>query len=157
MLKYIWMVIQDLFLTVTFVTLIHAVLAVRFGKRGTSFHRFGIAAGVLASIGLAVVKNTTNKIVSSQWNHYLYAILIGLTLLFVVFALICGSDPDKKTPAAGLAMCLSGSAFSAVRIFYTLPGAAAYPFNFNTMGNGYLSWYYFQRLLGWLDRGSPCL
>ena len=150
MLKYIWMVIQDLFLTVTFVTLIHAVLNVRFGKKGTAFHRCGIVIGIIASIGLAIAKNTTNKVVSSQWNHYLYAILIVLTLLFVVFAVICGSGPDKKTSAAGLLMCLSGSAFSAVRIFYTLPGAAAYPFNFNTMGNGYLSWFYAQRLLGWL-------
>ena len=67
MLKYIWMVIQDLFLTVTFVTLIHAVLAVRFGKRGTSFHRFGIAAGVLpvAQLYLTVKPETSGRIVIS--------------------------------------------------------------------------------------------
>ena len=32
MLKYIWMVIQDLFVTVTLVSLIHAEIRIRFGK-----------------------------------------------------------------------------------------------------------------------------
>lgn len=66
MLKYIWMVIQDLFLTVTFVTLIHAVIEKQFGRESLRLHRAGIAVGVISSIALAIVKNTTNKIVSSR-------------------------------------------------------------------------------------------
>ena len=34
MLKYLWMVTQDLFLPVTFVSLMHAVLGRAFGKKG---------------------------------------------------------------------------------------------------------------------------
>ena len=141
MLKYIWMVIQDLFLTVTFVTLIHAVLKARFGQKSRPFFRAGVVAGNAAAIALAVVKNTTNKIVSSRWNHSIYAVIIVLTIAFCLFSLFFGRS---------VLMCIAGAALSAVWIFYSLPGAAAYPFTFNTMGNGYLSWYFFQRLIGWM-------
>lgn len=154
MLKYIWMVIQDLFLTVTFVSLMHAVLVSRFGRTGLRIHRAGILIGIVSSIALAIVKNTTNKIVSSRWNHSIYVVIIAFTLLFLVLVLVRaggkGRKPSEAAGTAGVLMCLAGAGLSAIWIFYTLPGAAAYPFVFNTMGNGYWSWYYFQRLIGWL-------
>ena len=152
MLKYIWMVIQDLFLTVTFVVLIHTLLHDWFGKRILRIHRAGIGIGVISSIALAIVKNTTNKIVSSRWNHSIYVVMIVFTLIFVILALIFGRGQSKEEfPTAGAVMTTTaGAGLSAVWIFYALPGAIAYPFTFNTMGNGYWSWYFFQRLIGWL-------
>lgn len=152
MLKYIWMVIQDLFLTVTFVTLIHTLLRSRFGKKAVIIHRFGIGIGIVASITLAIVKNTTNKIVSSRWNHFIYIFLIAFTIFFTVLALIFAraKRTEENFAAGALFTTIAGAALSAVWIFYTLPGAIAYPFTFNTMGNGYWSWYFFQRLIGWL-------
>ena len=151
MLKYLWMVIQDLFVTVTVVTLMHAVLRTRFGRRGTAVHWAGIAVGVFSSFVLAFVKNTTNKIVSSRWNHSIYVVLIGFTLAFLILSLIFRKNrTQEEFGAGGFLTSLAGAGLSAVWIFYSLPGAAAYPFVFNTMGNGYLSWYYFQRLIGWL-------
>ena len=147
MIKYIWMVIQDLFVTVTLVTLIHAVIHERSGKMGLRIHRYGIAAGVLCSIVLAIVKNTTNKIVSSRWNHKIYIAVFLVTLSFLVFSLAAGRR-DKK--GAIFLSCLSGAGLSAVWIFYSLPGSIAYPFTFNTMGNGYWSGYFMSRLAGWL-------
>ena len=152
MLKYIWMVTQDLFLTVTFAALIHTVLRSRFGKKTLRIHRAGIVIGVISSIILAIVKNTTNKIVSSRWNHSIYVIIIAFTLIFVILALIYARTSSENEPlTAGAAVtAVSGAGLTAIWIFYELPGAIAYPFTFNTMGNGYWSWYFFQRLIGWL-------
>ena len=152
LLKYIWMVIQDLFLTVTFATLIHTLLRSRFGKKALRIHLAGIAAGVVSSIALAFVKNTTNKIVSSRWNHSVYIVIVISTLAFLILALCFARvQPGEEFPAAGAVLtAISGACLSAVWIFYSLPGAIAYPFTFNTMGNGYWSWYFFQRLIGWL-------
>ncbi len=152
MLKYIWMVIQDLFVTVNLVTLVHAVTANRFGKEKQRIHRYGIGLGVLASVILALVKNTTNKIVSSRWNHKLYIGIILVTLVFLVLMAVTrhGAErPGKDGSKAATLFCLFGACLSALWIFYSLPGSIAYPFTFNTMGNGYLSWYFFQRLAGW--------
>ena len=148
MLKYIWMVIQDLFVTATLVSLIHAAIRTRFGKESLRIHWAGILTGVAASVILAVVKNTTNKIISSRWNHRIYLWIILLTIVFLLFWLVFGR---KKKPEAGrIVICLAGAGLSAAWIFYSLPGCIAYPFTFNTMGNGYWSWYFFSRLAGWL-------
>ncbi|MBQ6374181.1 MAG: DUF2318 domain-containing protein [Clostridia bacterium] len=144
MLKYLWTVTQDLFVTVTLITWMHAVLTRRHGKQGRAFHGAGIIAGVLASAALAAVKGNSNKIISSHWNHYIYAFIMGFTLAFIIFSLLSG----KKW--SGIPLCLSGAGLSAALIFYQLPGVMLYPFNFNTMGEGYLSSYYMVRMAGWL-------
>ena len=141
MLKYIWMVIQDLFVTVSFAALIHTFLRTRFGKKGTSVHWAGICLGVLSSVALAIVKNTTNKIISSHWNHYIYAVVLVLTVLFLVLTAIVGRKESQRLNAGGILLCVSGSLLSATFIFYALPGVLLYPFSFNTMGQGYLSSY----------------
>ena len=97
MLKYIWTVIQDLFVTVSFATLIHTFLRTRYGKKGTSVHWTGICLGVLASVALAIVKNTTNKIVSSHWNHYIYVVILLFTLAFVILSLIFGKRKEQTS------------------------------------------------------------
>ena len=153
MLKYLWMVTQDLFLPVTFVSLMYAVLGRRFGKMGRAFHWAGIGLGILASAVLAWFKNTSNRIISSHWNHVIYGIIMGFTAAFLLLLLICGRR-KRESEAASLRfgevlLCLAGAGLSASWIFFKLPVVLGYPFNFNTMGNGYWSWYYMQRLLGW--------
>ncbi len=144
MLKYLWTVTQDLFAAVTLVTWMHAVLARRYGKQGTTLHGAGIILGVVASAVLAAVKGNSNKIISSHWNHYIYAFIMGFTLGFIVFSLLAGKRWSK------IPLCLCGAGLSAALIFYQLPGVMLYPFNFNTMGEGYLSSYYMVRMAGWL-------
>ena len=144
MLKYLWTVTQDLFVAVTLVTWMHAVLARRYGKQGTTLHGAGIILGVVASAVLAAVKGNSNKIISSHWNHYIYAFIMGFTLGFIVFSLLAGKQWSK------IPLCLCGAGLSAALIFYQLPGVMLYPFNFNTMGEGYLSSYYMVRMAGWL-------
>ena len=149
MLKYLWMVTQDLFLPVTFVSLMHAVLARACGRSSRRIHCAAIVLSVLASAVFAYVKNNSNKIISSHWNHVIYAVIIVLTLLFLVLLLAFGREKQKKEAFGESLLCLAGAGLSAVWIFFRLPGVMGYPFNFNTMGNGYWSWYYMQRLIGW--------
>ena len=78
MLKYLWMVTQDLFVTVTLTVWMHALLVRLYGTKGARFHGAFLGLGAASAVALAIVKNTTNKIVSSHWNHYIYAVLLCL-------------------------------------------------------------------------------
>ena len=150
MLKYIWMVTEDLFVTVTLVTWMHAMLGRLYGAEGRLTHKVGIWVGLASSIVFAAFKNGTNKIISSHWNHYICLLIMALSLLFLVLTLIFGRGEKKAFTAGGAIYSACGALLSAIWIFYKLPGVMLYPFNFNTMGNGYLSWYYAERLGGWL-------
>ncbi len=149
MLKYLWMVTQDLFLPVTFVSLMHAVLGRLYGKPGRSANWAGILVSLASSAVFAYFKNNTNRIISSHWNHVIYAVVIGFTLAFIIFLAAFGKKSGAGFRMGDGLLCIAGAGLSAVWIFFRLPGAASYPFNFNTMGNGYWSWYYMQRLIGW--------
>ena len=150
MFKYLWMVIQDLFLTVTYATLMHTMLSRVADRRGRLIHGAALGLGVLASVALAIVKYNTKLIISSHWNHYIYAILMALTILFLVLTFCFGRKEKQPAGAGGTMLCVTGSLLSAVMIFYSLPGVLLYPFSFNTMGQGYLSSYYLVRMAGWL-------
>ncbi len=149
MLKYLWMVTQDLFLTVTYVTWMHAMLSRLFDKKGRMIHGALIGLGVIASVAMAIVKNTTNLIISSRWNHYIYGVILTLTLVFLILTLIMGRKENASLHLGGKLLCAAGGLLSAAQIFYALPGVLLYPFSFNTMGNGFFSTYYMVRLAGW--------
>ena len=148
--KYLWMVIQDLFLTVTYATLMHTMLSRVADRSGRLLHGTALGLGVLASVALAIVKYNTKLIISSHWNHYIYAILMALTVLFLVLTFCFGRKEKQSGGAGPTILCVTGSLLSAVMIFYSLPGVLLYPFSFNTMGQGYLSSYYLVRMAGWL-------
>ena len=150
MFKYLWMVTQDLFLTVTLTTLMHVMLARLAGKRGRMIHGIALGAGVLSSAVLAAVKFNTRLIISSHWNHYIYAVILALTVLVLLLTCLSGRKENAGMNAGRLMLCLAGSLLSTALIFYSLPGVLLYPFSFNTMGQGYLSSYYMVRMAGWL-------
>ena len=149
MLYYLWSVIQDLFYTVTTVTLMHAFLGRLYGRTGRRGHAIGLWAGIIAGIALAVVKQTTNKIISSHWNHWTYAYLMAFIVAFFMLSLFCGRKEGKKPGTGGICLTVCGAAVSAGMIFFRLPTVLLYPFSFNTMGNGFFSAYYMERLGGW--------
>ncbi|MCR4884578.1 MAG: DUF2318 domain-containing protein [Clostridiales bacterium] len=150
MFKYLWMVTQDLFLTVILTTLMHAVLSRLYGHRARMFHGIGLGAGVLASVAVAAVKYNTKLIISSRWNHAIYAVIMALTVLFLILILLLGRKENGKFHAGGTALCTAAALLSGTLVFYALPGVLLYPFSFNTMGQGYLSSYYLVRMAGWL-------
>ena len=149
MLYYLWSVIQDLFYTVTITTLMHAFLGRLYGRTGRRGHAIGLIAGVAAGTALAVVKQTTNKIISSHWNHWTYAYLMAFIVAFFMLSLFLGRKEGKKPAAGGICLILCGAAAFAGMIFFRLPTVLLYPFSFNTMGNGFFSAYYMERLGGW--------
>ena len=148
--KYLWMVTQDLFLTVTLTTLMHVMLSRLLKHRGQMIHGIALGAGVLASAVLAAVKLNTRLIVSSRWNHYIYAVIFALSVLVLLLTILFGRKEKAESRTGGTLLCAAGSILSAVLVFYSLPGVLMYPFSFNTMGQGYLSSYYAVRMAGWL-------
>ena len=150
MFKYLWMVTQDLFLTVTLTTLMHMMMSRLLDRQGRIIHGTALGVGTLASAVLAAVKFNTKLIISSHWNHYIYAVILISTLFFVLFSIFFGRKESRKSKAGRLLIAAAGSIVSAVLILYSLPGVLLYPFSFNTMGQGYLSSYYMVRMAGWL-------
>ena len=150
MFKYLWMVTQDLFLAVTLITLLHVMLFRLLGKKGRIIHGTAMVTGVLASVALTAVKFNTRLIISSHWNHYIYAVILVSTVLVMLFTLLSGRKENSRIRAGSMILCGAGSILSATLIFYSLPGVLLYPFSFNTMGQGYLSSYYAVRMAGWL-------
>ncbi len=150
MFKYLWMVTQDLFVAVILTTLMHAVLSRLSGRKARLFHGIALGMGVLASVALAAVKFNTRLIISSRWNHSIYAVILGLTLAFLILTPLFGRRENRPFHAGSVLLCSAGSLLSATLVFYSLPGVLLYPFSFNTMGQGYLSSYYLVRMAGWL-------
>ena len=128
--------------------MMHAVLGLLCGKTGLRGHIAGICAGVAAGAALAVVKQTTKLIISSHWNHWIYAYLTVSIVAFFVCSLI-RRGKTGKTGISGFFLIVCGTAVSAGMIFFRLPTVLLYPFSFNTMGNGFFSGYYMERLGGW--------
>jgi len=144
------MVTQDLFLAVTLTTLMHVTLSRLLDKKGKMIHGIALGAGVIASVALAAVKFNTRLIISSHWNHYIYAVILALTLIVLLLTALCGRKEKAGMSAGTVILLAAGSLLSATLIFYSLPGVLLYPFSFNTMGQGYFSPYYMVRMAGWL-------
>ena len=144
------MVTQDLFLAVTLTTLMHVFIGRLSGRKGLLIHGAALGLGALASVVLAAVKFNTRLIISSHWNHYIYAVILSLTLLILLFSILFGRQESRPMRAGRALLCVTGSLLSATLIFYSLPGVLLYPFSFNTMGQGYFSSYYAVRMAGWL-------
>ena len=149
MLKYIWTVTEDLLLTVTLISLMFALMDRLYGRRGRTAQWIGIGVGLAASVALAVVKNTSNKIISSHWNHYTWGVILGFMLAFLVLSLVFGRKDHPKWNAGAALLCVAGAGLTAAMLFYATPPVIAYPKNFHTAGNGVYSVEFLVRLIGW--------
>ena len=122
MFKYLWMVTQDLFVTVILTSLMHAVLSRLFGRSARLFHGIALGTGVLASIALAAVKFNTRLIISSRWSHSIYAVLLGLTLAFLILTPLFGRRAGRPFRGGGLLLCAVASLLSAALVVSGLLG-----------------------------------
>ena len=143
------MVVQDLFLTVTYVTWMHVTLSRLSGRAGRRAHGIAVGVGAAAAAALAAVKYNTRLVVSSHLMHYLYGVIVAAALLFLIALLVWGRKEEGVSRAGRAALGVTGGLMSALLIFYALPGVLLYPFTFNTMGQGFFSAYYMERLAGW--------
>ena len=148
MLYYLWTVCQELLLTVTYATMMHVLLRRLYGKAAARMHDIGIGVSALICAVYSFLKLTSNFGLTSQLNHTLYALMIGCTLVFEVLLLLFGRKENSRFSAGGILTAAAGTLLSALLVFYKLPTVMMYPFNFNTMGNGFFSAYYMERLAG---------
>ena len=160
LLKYVVTVTEDLLMAAVLVCLFWSLCKLAFGHKGTRFIGAGLIVAVVISGLMAWAKNTTSKIATNQWNFYIFVVTIALTAVFTVFAILFGrkhrkltyygSDTDAAIGFGGWAVGISAAALTVALLFYELPDALAYPFNFETAGKGILSAEYFTRLAGFL-------
>ena len=160
MLRYIVTVTEDLVIVAAIVPMIAALCKLAFGYKGVRFVGAGLIVGMLSSAAMAVAKNTTSKIATNQWNFYIFLVTIILTLLFLVFSIlfgrrhrrltVYGSDLGQGIGAGGVIVGVLSAALTAVLLFYEAPDVLAYPFKFETAGNGVLSAEWALRLAGYL-------
>ncbi len=149
MLKYIVTVTEDLLIPATLIPLLYAFCGMAWNRRGRILLRAGIGIGLAASAAMAVVKNTTKLIYTNQWNQWIFLATIAVTALFVIFSAIFGREKQPRSSAGGVLTCAPAAVLSALLIFYEVPDVMAYPFLFDTAGNGVISVDYLVRLIGW--------
>lgn len=151
MLKYLTVVTEDVLLISTLCSLLFAACSLATGKAGRKAQTIGILAGVAASILMSIAKNATSKIATNRWNQSIFYLTILFTVLFVLFSLISfGFSKKEKNMgiSAGIAnVCAAALTF--LLIFYELPDVMAYPFKFDTGGEGVLTVAWLVRFLGW--------
>ena len=156
MLKYLYMTTEYLLITVTLITLVHALMSRAFGRSGRRAVAWGIAAGALLSGAVTATRNVRdwnkalNKVmnINQQSVYVTYAILV-FTLLFIVLALIFARrDQAAGGPGAVLTRICAGC-LAASLLLFDLPSVLSAPLNFDTMGNGTFSQQFFLRMGGW--------
>ncbi len=150
MLKYIVTVTEDLLIPATLISLLYAFCGMAWNRRGRIFLFAGIGVGLAASAVMAVVKNTTKLIYTNQWNLWIFIATIAVSVLFIIFSMTFGRKKQPQSSVGGIIPCLLAAVLSALLIFYEMPDVMAYPFLFDTAGNGILSVDYLVRLIGWL-------
>lgn len=149
MLKYIYTVTEDLWIPATLITLLYAFCVTLWGRRGRIYLWAGIGAGIAASAAMAVVKNTTKLIYTNHWNLWIFIVTAALAVLFVIFSAIFAKKQPGRAKVGVSLTCLLAALSAALLIFYELPDVMAYPFMFDTAGNGLVSVDYLVRFIGW--------
>lgn len=159
MLKYVVTVTDDLLIVCVLLSLLLALSHMAYGRKGVLVQTIGVSVGVLASAVMAIMKNRTSKIATNQWNFYIFLVTIALTVLFVLFSVLFGRKRQKVTVLGtvedetlgfgGWSLCVLAGLLSAVLLFYELPDVMAYPFLFDTGGNGVFSTNFAVRFAGW--------
>lgn len=150
MLKYIYTVTEDLLIPSTLICLLYAFCQMVWKEKSRIFLWAGIGVGAAASIAMAIVKNTTRLVYTNQWNMVIFIATIIATVLFVLFSVLFGRREKPGLTAGGKLTCAMAAIATALLIFYELPDVLAYPFFFDTGGNGIISVNFLVRLIGWL-------
>ncbi|MDR1599831.1 MAG: Fe-S-containing protein [Oscillospiraceae bacterium] len=147
MLKYIVTVTEDLLIPASLASLLCAYCEQVWGGGRRVSPRVGVAVGFAASVAMAVVKNTTKLIYTNQWNLWIFLATIAVSVLFIIITSVWGRR-GRPGAVGGIILTLA-AAITALLIFYEIPDALAYPFLFDTAGNGALSVDYLVRFIGW--------
>ena len=143
---YLIYVLGDLTTTAVLVGLALAYARVAWGSTGIRTIVGGIILGLVASIPMAVLKQTTSLIDTGTWNMYLFLV----AFIFMLIFLLCFIPPVAKSKVGRIVMQGTLALFVALRLFYKLPDVLLYPVNFDTGGLGVISTDFLFRILGYV-------
>ncbi len=107
----------------------------------------GIGAGVIASIVMAILKNTTRWIDTGMWNLGIFCVSIVMAVSWIVLSILYFKKSQGRIGEwiAGVSSAL----LMATYIFYRLPDVLAYPYIFSLTEDSLLSTSYLYTLIGY--------
>ncbi|MBQ8975509.1 MAG: DUF2318 domain-containing protein [Oscillospiraceae bacterium] len=148
MLNYFITVTERLIIPATLAGLLYAWIFERVGIRGRRILHIGAAAGFVAAIAMAILKNKTSLIATGMWNVRIFTTSLIALILFIVLSV---PALRRKLGRGGDIAASAGAALLlATILFYALPDVLAYPFTFTLNGASVFSSAYFTRFAGWL-------
>ena len=145
MLHYLWTVTQELFISVTVLTLLLANARLLKGRTGGIIFGCGAIVGVVAALVRALmhaIKSTPDVRIN------LYTFYVGLPLIALLLVALIAFDRERAPEWGKAALCALGAAVSADLLFYKSWKIIWAPAEFDTAGNGPLSVEFFLRFAG---------
>ena len=145
MLTYLISSVQDLIGTALLFALVYAYIDISSDRTGRRLVAGGLALGVVLSVVMAVLKQTTKLIDTGAWNLWIFMLSALILLIALVFfikplATVTGTVGQRiREGALALFIC--------ARVFYKLPDVFLYPFNFNLTDNSMLSTDFLLRMI----------
>ena len=163
MLTYLINVTGDLLAVSIIIGIIFAFTDTFCSAVGRRIIRIGLAAGFAAALIRAIITNTQRIVGGWKVGAYGYVLsLVFWILLIVVFIIFSRSffgktTDEKKKKTAELVITVLVGLLIVSYLYCTLPNVYAYPFKFDTGGEGFLSSAYLLRLGGYLLGIIVCL
>ena len=146
MLTYLIFTIEDLISTAILVGLALSYGRVVDDKLGTKVVAGGLIAGLVLSIVMAVMKQTTNMVDTGTWNMRIFWVA---AIALIVF-LLCLIKPIARSKVGSMVGMVALSLFVFCRVFYKVPDVYLYPFNFSLSESTIISTDFFTRLAGYV-------
>ena len=163
MLTYLINVTDDMLLASLLLGVILAFMDHFAGGRGKVITRLGLLGGFVIAAIRAYITNTRRLVGGWKVGTYGYVFTLAAFVLVIVFLLIFSKrffkkDMELKGRSAGETLVSIPSALLiAFCLYCEMPTVFAYPFQFDTGGNGILSTEYLFRLGGYLLGIVICL
>ena len=145
MLHYLWTVTQELFISITVITLLLANVKLLEGRRGEIILGCGVGVGLVAALVRALMHAFQS---TPDVRINLTAFYIGLPILILLFLCLVAFDRESAPAWGRIALCAFGAAASADLLFYKAWKIIWAPAEFDTAGNGLLSVEFFLRFAG---------
>ena len=146
MLTYLIFTIEDLIATTILVGLALSYARASRGEIGTRIVAGGAIAGLVLSVVMAIMKQTTNMVDTGTWNMRIFWVAAAVLVIF----LVCLIKPIAKSKAGSIVGMCALSLFVFCRVFYKVPDVYLYPFNFTVSGDSIISTDFFTRLAGYV-------
>ena len=146
MLTYLIYVTEDLIATALLVGIVLSYARAAWQKAGVRIVLGSTIAGLVLSVAMAVLKQTTNLVDTGTWNMRIF---IVAAIAAVVF-LVCLIKPLAKTKVGSWVGQVALGLFVLLRVFYKVPDVYLYPFNFNLPDGNMLSSDFAVRIAGYL-------